>query len=52
MEEYIPSTFPFDAAMVLHSVLIGVLIIFIIVAFATFIQRLREGNPIIRKAIA
>ena len=52
MEEYVPSTFPFDAAMVLHSALIGVVSIFIIVALAAFIQRLREGNPIIRKAIA
>lgn len=52
MEEYVPTTFVFDAAMVLQATLIGVLVIFIIVAFATFVQRLREGNPIIRKAVA
>ena len=51
MEEYVPTTFVFDAAMVLHSILIGVAIIFIIFSLATFIQRLREGNPIIRKLI-
>jgi hypothetical protein len=52
MEDYVPTTFVFDAAMVLQATLIGVLIILTIVAFATFIQRLREGNPIIRKVIA
>lgn len=51
LEEYTPTTFPFDAAMVLHSILIGVVIIFIIFALATFIQRLREGNPIVRRLI-
>lgn len=52
MEEYTPTTFPFDAAMALHSILIGVVVFFSIFALATFIQRLREGNPIIRKLIA
>jgi hypothetical protein len=51
MEEYVPTTFVFDAAMILQATLIGVSAILIIVAFATFVQRLREGNPIIRKAV-
>ncbi|GAB4262957.1 MAG: hypothetical protein Kow0080_00810 [Candidatus Promineifilaceae bacterium] len=49
LENYTPSTFVFDAGLVLHSILIGLLVIFSIVATLTFIQRLKEGNPIIRR---
>jgi len=49
MEEYIPSTFVFDAGLVLHYMLIGSLIILSIISLATFIQRIKEGNPLVRK---
>lgn len=49
LEDYVPTTFVFDAAFVLHWVLIGLLVILSVVAVATFIQRLREGNPLIRR---
>ncbi len=49
LENYNPSTFVFDASIVLHYVLIGVLAIMSIIAILTFIQRLKEGKPIIRK---
>lgn len=52
MEEYVPTTLAFDVALTLHSVLIGVSAIFIIFAIMLFVQRLREGNPIVRKEIA
>jgi hypothetical protein len=48
MEDYIPSTFAFDTAVVLHYLLIGLMVLFTLVATTTFIQRLRDGNPIIR----
>ena len=51
LENYSPSTFVFDAGIVLHAVLIGLLVIFSVVAILTFVQRLKEGNPIIRKLI-
>ena len=50
MEDYTPSTFVFDTGIVLHTILIGLLIILSIVAFSTFVQRLREGKPIVRKS--
>ncbi len=52
MEDYVPSTFVFDASMVLLSTLIVILVIFAIIAILAFVQRIREGNPIIRKLIA
>jgi hypothetical protein len=51
LENYNPSTFVFDAGIALHSILIGLLVIFSVVAILTFVQRLKEGNPIIRKLI-
>lgn len=51
MEDYTPSTFAFDAGLVLHSILIGLLAIFTVVVILTFVQRLKEGNPIIRRQI-
>lgn len=51
MDDYVPSTFAFDAGLVLHSVLIGLLAVFTLVAIVTFVQRLRDGNPIIRRLI-
>ncbi len=49
LENYNPSTFVFDAGMALHSILIGLLVIFSVVATLTFIQRLKEGKPIVRR---
>ena len=51
MDDYAPSTFAFDAGLVLHSILIVLLAIFTIVAVLTFVQRLKDGNPIIRRLI-
>lgn len=51
LDEYVPSTFAFDAGMVLHSVLIVALIALTIVALMTFVQRLKEGNPLVRRLI-
>ena len=51
MEDYVPSTFAFDTGLILHYILIGLLIIFTVVVISTFIQRLKEGHPIIRKPI-
>lgn len=51
MEDYIPSTFVFDAGLLLHYVLIGLLLAFTVIAVAASIQRLKDGNPIIRKLI-
>ena len=51
MEDYVPSTFAFDTGLILHYILIGLLIIFTVVVISTFIQRLKEGHPIIRKLI-
>lgn len=51
MEDYVPSTFVFDASMVLLSTLIVILVIFAIIAILAFVQRIREGNPVIRRLI-
>lgn len=51
MEDYVPSTFVFDAGLVLHYILIGLLVTFTIFAIITFAQRLKDGNPLIRKLI-
>ena len=49
MEDYTPTTFVFDAAVWLHYLLIGVFVLLTIVAIVSFIQRLQEGHPLIRK---
>ncbi len=46
LNDYVPSTFVFDAGLVLHSILIGLLAIFTVVAILTFVQRLKDRNPI------
>ena len=51
LDNYNPSTFAFDAGLVLHTVLIGLLAVLAIVAVLTFVQRLRDGNPLIRKQV-
>ena len=51
LEDYIPTTFVFDAAFVMHCILIALLAIFTIVVVVTFIQRLREGKPLVRRLI-
>ena len=51
LEDYVPTTFVFDAATVMHWLLIALLAIFVIVAITTFIQRLREGKPLVRRLI-
>lgn len=51
MEDYVPSTFVFDTGLLLHYILIGLLVIFTIFTVITFIQRLKDGNPLIRKLI-
>ncbi|KAA3661119.1 MAG: hypothetical protein DWQ04_17415 [Chloroflexi bacterium] len=51
LEEYVPSTFVFDAGIVLHVLLIGILVLFSVVALMTFGQRWKDGNPIIRRLI-
>ena len=49
MDDYTPTTFVFDAATWLHILLIAVCILLTIVAAALFVQRLKEGYPLIRK---
>lgn len=49
LEEYTPSTFVFDTAVLLHYFLIGTFGLLTLVALMSFVQRLREGHPIIRK---
>lgn len=51
MDEYTPSTLAFDIGLIIHYAQAGLLIALCIVATITFAQRLREGNPIIRKFI-
>jgi hypothetical protein len=51
MEDYVPSTFVFDAGLVLQSIMVVLVILFAIVAVITFVQRLKEGNPLVRKLI-
>ncbi len=51
LDEYTPNTFVFDAAIVLHYLLIGVLVLLTVVARMTFLQRIREGNPLIRRMV-
>lgn len=49
LKDYTPSTFAFDVGLLLHFILIGLLLIFAVIAIANFVQRLKEGNPLIRK---
>ncbi len=49
MEDYTPTTFVFDTAVILHYLLIACFILLTVVAIATFVQRLQEGHPLIRK---
>ena len=49
LDEYTPTTFAFDAATLLHYLLIGSFVLLTLVAIASFAQRLREGHPLIRK---
>lgn len=49
MDDYTPTTFVFDTATWLHYLLIGMFLLLAITAVASFTQRLREGNPLIRK---
>lgn len=49
LEAYTPSTFVFDAGVVLHYLLIAALVLLTLVSLATFMQRLREGKPLIRR---
>lgn len=51
MDEYTPSTLVFDIGVIIHYVEIGVLIALCIVAIIAFVQRLREGHPMVRKFI-
>lgn len=51
LENYTPSTFVFDAGIALHVILIGLLTALTIVAVTTFVQRLREGKPLVRRLV-
>lgn len=51
LENYDPTTFVFDAAFAMHWVLIALLVIFAVVAVVAFVQRLREGKPLVRRLI-
>lgn len=50
LEEYSPASTVFDLGMFLHTGLIIITILLSIVALIAFIQRIREGNPLIRRA--
>ena len=49
IDDYTPTTFAFDAAVWLHYLLIGLFVLLTLVAIYSFVQRLREGHPLIRK---
>lgn len=51
MDDYTPSTFVFDVGLLLHFTLIGLLLIFAVIAIVNFVQRLKDGNPLVRKLI-
>lgn len=51
MDDYIVSTLAFDIGLIIHYVQIGVLIALCIVIIITFMQRLKDGHPMIRKFI-
>ena len=49
LEEYTPTTFVFDAGVILHYLLIATAVLLTIVSLITFIHRLKEGKPLIRR---
>lgn len=49
--DFAPTTLVFDIAVWLHYLLIAMFVLLAIVAVASFVQRLREGHPLIRKLI-
>ena len=51
MDDYTVSTLAFDIGSIIHYVQVGLLTALCIVAIITFVQRLREGHPIIRNFI-
>lgn len=51
MEDYTVSTLAFDIGLIIHYTQVGILIALCIVAAITFVQRLREGHPMIRKFV-
>lgn len=51
IDDYVPSVFTFNASFVLQSLLIVLMVLLLIVATITFVQRLREGNPVVRRLI-
>jgi hypothetical protein len=51
MDEYTPSTLAFDFGLIFHYAQVGLLIVLCVVVVITFVQRVKEGNPIVRKFI-
>jgi hypothetical protein len=51
MQNYVPSTFVFDAGLALHYLLMGLLIALSLVVTLTFVQRLKDGNPLVRRLL-
>lgn len=51
MEDYRVSTLAFDIGSIIHYVQVGLLVVLCIVAVMTFIQRRKDGHPLIRKFI-
>lgn len=51
MDDYMVSTRAFDIGLIIHYLQVGVLVALCIIAIVTFMQRLREGHPMIRKFI-
>ena len=49
LDDYTPTTFAFDAATWIHYLLIGSFVLLTVVAIVSFIQRIQEGHPLIRK---
>ncbi len=49
LEDYVPTTFVFDAAVALHYLLIGLFGVLTVVAFFSFVHRLTEGHPLVRR---
>lgn len=51
MDDYTVSTLAFDIGSIIHYVQLGLLVTLCIVAIISFVQRLRDGHPIIRNFI-
>ena len=51
MKNYTPSVLAFDFGLIFHYSQLGLLIAFSIIVVITFVQRLRDGNPLIRNFI-